>query len=138
MKRRTIHCKHFRSMMDHETCKAGIAYETMKGMPFDQRPCFARDGNPAPGGCDKAEFPTEAEIAEEDAKFMKIFEQTVVARAAIVSSLGGPWKKGMPSLRGKIDCPVCNGNATLYFSRSGYNGHIHASCTTDGCVAWME
>ena len=30
------------------------------------------------------------------------------------------------------------GKETLQFSRSGYNGHIHAKCSTDKCVAWME
>lgn len=60
------------------------------------------------------------------------------ARAAIVEHLGGPWKKGTPSAVGKIDCPVCGGKETLAFRRAGYNGHIHAQCSTDGCVSWME
>ena len=38
---------------------------------------------------------------------------------------------------GNIDCPVCK-QGVLQYSRSGYNGHVHGICTTDGCVAWME
>lgn len=38
---------------------------------------------------------------------------------------------------GAITCPVC-GKGSLRYSRAEYNGHIHAACTTDGCVGWME
>jgi len=137
MTRDTIFCKHFRSMMDNETCEAGIAYESLKGIPFDQRPCFCRKGV-APGGCDKAEFPTAEEVAAEDAAMDALFARTVTARAAIVAHLGGHWKDGMPSASGAIDCPVCKGDKSLHFSRAGYNGHIHARCSTEDCVAWME
>lgn len=71
------------------------------------------------------------EIEEVMANFMK-------AREAIVSHLGGPWKRGVKGEHGVIDCPVCGKKECLAFSRSGYNGHIHAKCGTEGCVAWME
>ena len=137
MARYTIFCKHFRSMMDHETCEAGIAYETFKGLSHDKRPCFMRRGV-ACGGCDKAEFPTPEEVAAEDAEMEKRFVGTMKARAAIVEFLGGPWEEGRPGSSGIMDCPVCNGDRTLSFSRSGYNGHIHAACRTKDCVSWME
>lgn len=137
MTRDTIFCKHFRSMMDHETCEAGITYESLKVLPFDKRPCFMRSGVMC-GGCDKAEFPTPEEIAAEDAEMEKRFAGTMKARAAIVEFLGGPWKEGRPGSSGVMDCPVCNGDGTLSFSRSGYNGHIHAACRTEDCVSWME
>lgn len=38
---------------------------------------------------------------------------------------------------GEMACPVCAAGF-LRYSRSGYNGHIHAGCTTTGCVRWME
>jgi hypothetical protein len=38
---------------------------------------------------------------------------------------------------GSIRCPVCN-DGKLRYSRSSYNGHIHARCQTIGCVEWME
>lgn len=77
---------------------------------------------------------TEAEAKELEEMFQKIDK----ARAAIVAHCGGKWKKGAPGASGCIDCPVCGAAGTLRFSRSGYNGHIHAGCVTDNCVAWME
>lgn len=38
---------------------------------------------------------------------------------------------------GKMKCPVCN-EGELRYSRASYNGHVHAKCSTQGCVAWME
>jgi len=81
---------------------------------------------------------TAEELAAQQAEDKKRFADIGKARAAIVEHLGGPWKRGMPGIGGAIDCPVCGGEGTLAFSRSGYNGHIHASCKTDGCVRWME
>lgn len=78
------------------------------------------------------------EVAAKDAEMEKRFAGTMQARAAIVEFLGGPWKQGRPGISGVMDCPVCNGDRTLSFSRSGYNGHIHAACRTKDCVSWME
>lgn len=136
--RHTIFCNHFRSMSEHKACKAGVEYESLKGIPFEKRPCFARGGEAAPGGCPLAEFPTAEQVAAEDAEFAKLFARTDTARKAIVEHLGGPWKRGMKQAGGEINCPCCGGDKTLAFSRSGYNGHIHASCKTADCVSWME
>lgn len=38
---------------------------------------------------------------------------------------------------GAIPCPVCK-TGTLRYSRAAYNGHVHAGCSTQGCVQWME
>jgi len=38
---------------------------------------------------------------------------------------------------GKLACPVCK-TGELRYTRSSYNGHVHAACTTKGCVSWME
>lgn len=74
----------------------------------------------------------------EDEEHEKAFQKLMTARAAIVEHLGGRWKPGTPGASGVIDCPVCNGQQTLRFSRAGVNGHIHARCTTGNCVSWME
>lgn len=135
--RQTIFCNHYRSMSDHKDCAAGVLYETLKGIPFEKRPCFARNGKPAPPGCDLAQFPTKEEIAAEEAEFKKLFERTVTARNAIVEHLG-PYTEDSKSASGAINCPVCGGDKSLRFRRAGLNGHIHAACTTEGCVRWME
>lgn len=134
----TIFCKHYRAMSEHETCRAGVRYDTFQGLPFDKRPCFAEHGEAARPGCDLVQLPTAEDLAERkrlrDERLGKIGK----ARAAIVAHLGGPWKRGMPAVSGTIDCPACGGQWSLRFSRAGYNGHIHAACQTDGCVQWME
>lgn len=135
--RQTEFCNHYRAMSDHDTCEAGVPYEQFKGLKFDERPCFMRSGVIC-GGCNKQQFPTPKQIAVRDAEFQTRFENIGKARAAIVTHLGGPWKRGMTGAGGKLDCPVCGGSQSLAFSRSGYNGHIHARCSTNGCVSWME
>ncbi len=136
-------CRHFNGIQS-KTCRAGVKYADVKipGIEVNgmvQRytiPCFRDQGNGE--GCDKCEWFSEAEADKQVEDAGKMFDRTMVARAAIVAYLGGPWKKGMEGSGGVIDCPVCNGKALLHFSRSGYNGHIHAKCESLGCVAWME
>lgn len=130
-------CNHYSGMHQKEQCGAGVRFDSLSNYGtrefMDSCPCFGPRG-----GCEHAEYPTAEELAAAEAEFAKRFEGTVNARAAIVESLGGPWKRGMPAASGVIDCPVCDGEKSLRFSRSGYNGHIHAACSTDGCVSWME
>jgi len=58
-----------------------------------------------------------------------------IARTAITDKHG----KGKPgiSIASWMLCPVC-GEGDLNYTISSYNGHIHAGCTEEGCVAWME
>jgi hypothetical protein len=136
----TIWCNHYRAMSEHKTCEAGVDYDTMKGQKFEDRPCFwrRRSGAAKPCSCPHATYPTDAEIAADEAESRKHMEKIGKARTAIVAHLGGPWKKGMAGATGQIDCPACGNTKTLLFSRAGYNGHIHAKCGTPDCVAWME
>jgi hypothetical protein len=136
--KQTIFCNHYRAMSKHTTCGAGVDYARFQGIPYDDRPCFARRGNPAPAGCDLAVFPTAEELAAEEARMRQRMENIGKARQAIVAACGGVWKKGIPTMRGTINCPVCGGEGMLGFNRSGYNGHIQATCSTQGCVGWME
>jgi hypothetical protein len=136
----TTFCEHYRAMSEHATCEAGVPYEQFRGLTHDERPCFIRDGDPGrnAGKCDKFLAATPEQIAERKRLLAERFERVGKARAAIVAHLGGPWKKGTHGAGGVIDCPACGGKETLRFSRSGYNGHIHAGCTTADCVRWME
>jgi hypothetical protein len=145
--RQTIFCKHYRAMSEHKTCEAGVDYDDFKGIPFRERPCFWTRENhrefdqsmpQPPPGCSLAVFPTEAEIEAEETEDQLRFDRIRKAREAIITSLGGPWKKGMAGSRGEIPC-TCDGcDGTIRFIRSGYNGHVHAKCLTAGCVSWME
>lgn len=132
-------CKNYRAMFDHDTCLVGIEYKSLPHHGtkefFDSCPCFGPKGT---GECPSKVYPTKEEMEADDKRISEMFARTAAARNAIVESLGGQWKPGQPGASGVIDCPVCSGRKTLQFSRSGYNGHIHARCTTDGCVGWME
>lgn len=39
--------------------------------------------------------------------------------------------------RARIACPICK-RGQLSYSVAGYNGHIWGTCTTEGCVRWMQ
>jgi hypothetical protein len=132
-----VFCKHYQGMSEKNVCEAGVRFDSLPHFGtrrfFDTCPCFGPQGT-----CEHAIYPTPEELAAEEAEFRKLLENLGKARAAIVGNLGGPWKRGTPGASGEIDCPVCSGSKTLQFSRAGYNGHIHAACSTEGCVRWME
>lgn len=47
------------------------------------------------------------------------------------------WRsKGPMGKREVVECPVCKGG--LMLSQASYNGHVHAHCSTQGCVSFME
>jgi hypothetical protein len=39
--------------------------------------------------------------------------------------------------QGQLECPICK-TGTLRFSKAPSNGHIHAACSTEGCVRFMQ
>jgi hypothetical protein len=67
-----------------------------------------------------------------EAEFEESVKRVGVARAAIVEHT-----RGQRGVSGQMKCPCCEGG-TLGFSVAGYNGHIHARCSTPGCANWME
>jgi transcriptional regulator with XRE-family HTH domain len=38
--------------------------------------------------------------------------------------------------QGSMTCPKCGKD--LFYTVSGYNGHIWAKCSTDGCIVFMQ
>lgn len=132
-------CKHYHGTANGDTCRAGVKYDLVvlgKGTKECSYPCF-KDRNPLGATCEKQEFETPEETAARKAKQAERFVRFGKVREAIVAFLGGPWKKGKPSAGGAIQCPCCL-TGTVKFSRAGYNGHIHAACSTPECAAWME
>ena len=67
----------------------------------------------------------------EEFDFEKYLNRTFKVREKIVEHSGG--KKGAS---GSIDCPLCDGKVNYAIAEN--NGHIHAVCTGDNCVSWME
>jgi hypothetical protein len=131
-------CNHYRGMHEKDKCEAGIEFASLENYGTRQFskscPCYG----PGQGECERAEYPTAEEMAAHDAELAERFERVTRTRAAIVEYCGGPWKRGEPGKNGVIDCPACGNKDCLQFSRSSYNGHIHARCNTEDCVSWME
>lgn len=96
--------------------------------------------------------------SERDQEIEALFAGINTAREAIISDLSLRHKQGDKTVQmngrsqsmydegdllnfisgaGEIDCPVCKA-AKLRYSRSSYNGHVHAACMNDKCVRWME
>ena len=125
-----VTCKHFNGMQ-HKKCDAGVTYDIAFGKEpgvFYRMPCFG-------AGCITCEHycrqtPEELEAIEQQHK--SSIERYVKCRKAIVEKTGG--KRGV---QGSIKCPCCE-IGTLSFSVAGFNGHIHAACSTEGCASWME
>lgn len=118
-----VHCKHFNGVI-HDQCRAGITYRPGY---IDQ--CIG-NGEATGAICQRCEYPTPEEVENEGKKFRCGLENVSTARHAIVQHTQD--KPG----DGEIPCPVCK-TGTLYFSVHS-NKHVHARCSTAGCVAWME
>lgn len=115
-------------------CAVGIEYATLPyGRPRlgEGDPCDKR-GHNAGRICTSFAPWTAEEIAAEEAELNALFARVAVARSAIVAKHGKA-----RGLQGEIACPVCE-TGTLRYSIAQLNGHIHAACSTAGCVRWME
>jgi len=130
-----------------DRCDAGIEYETVETLvehTFSRgasgrrlqagraRPCFKYE-SVLTKGCPACQFPSEEEIASREAKDKANLEAIMKARTAIIALT-----RDAVGVAGVVDCPVCGTVNGLRFRRAACNGHIHATCSTEGCVAWME
>lgn len=141
-------CVHYNGTVN-ECCEAGANYRQLAG-PGDafalRLPCHGPEyrlgrGQSLPRAevvvtCDKRRVPTKEEIEADERESKESMDRLMKIRAAIVAACGGPWKKGMGGSQGTVTCPCCPG--LVRYSRAGYNGHIHAHCSTAGCASWME
>ena len=118
-----VHCKNFNGVINAR-CRAGIVYPAGH---IDQ--CIGRGYDPV-APCPRVEYLTPEEIEAKEREHKARQEEVKIARRAIVESI---WNG---TGRGRMTCPICH-VGTLFYERSS-NGHIHARCSTDNCVAWME
>lgn len=158
LKRKT-HC---RAGVEYATVETKVEFtSSSKNNPrpyhnHSAHPCFKSDAH-LTGGCSKCQYRTAEEVAKDHADILKSIADVGRARKAIVADLekrhadkdrkvtfnaesnqeveDGP--TNFVSGSGIIICPICT-TGSLRYSRAGYNGHVHARCSTDGCVAWME
>ena len=124
-------CVHFNGTTNAR-CKAGVSYfgviDHARSYPEERFPCF-REG---PVTCDKLRFPTQEEAEEKGRIAEERSAQFSRALGAVIEHAGG--RKG---IKGALPCPCCEGGE-LSYSVAGNNGHIHARCSTQGCVQWMQ
>lgn len=128
--RRACRCVHFTGIQ-HATCSVGVKYESFtrdKSLPCLLKAPLHTEQHV----CDKYLAPTPEQMEAEDRAHEKMFADVTKARAAIMVHAQN--KRGVA---GKLPCPVCT-TGELRYSISGYNGHVHAGCTTKACVGWME
>ena len=132
-------CVHFTGIQN-ETCKAGINYRTLVGGPdlgwARKIPCCGAFHDEPKAKCESQKLPNEAEATlelQEENILIDRHKRTIHAAHAHAKEQGyGIGKGGV----GALPCPICGG--LLRYSVASVNGHMHAACTTDGCVRWME
>jgi hypothetical protein len=124
-KRKLLKCIHFNGTINKK-CERGVDYDTV--MVKTVLPCFW-DGADMP--CLFREYPNVAQLDEEDRQFGIMMTNMFTVRKAITDKT-----QGKRNQQGVIDCPVCKTGKVRY--SVAFNGHIHADCTTDKCVSWIE
>lgn len=130
-------CRHFNGIQN-DTCRAGVQYDDFKNRKVSQGlPCFRDEKlGQCEGVCSKREWYTEEEVAAQ----VKAHEEHIKVMFVVIPALKeDAKKKGFKKGNGgasSIECPNCRG--TVSYRVSGYNGHMHASCSTDSCVHFME
>jgi len=153
-----VRCVHFIGGCA-DTCAKGVKYADVKkqhdpplqyryqherGTPYMRTtslPCFKDKAFGAV--CDLAEFPTTDQIMKHHADSDAFVGRMLTTRKAIIEDIKSNTPKSTEadnrprSAVGKIQCPIC-GSGEVRYSQSGYNGHIHAACSTENCVSWME
>jgi hypothetical protein len=71
---------------------------------------------------------------EEQEEVENILEHVMTVRAAIREK----HPEGKEFITDDIPCPICGDGTVSFIISDHVNGHIHANCSTDGCVRWME
>lgn len=143
-------CRHHKGNVLHAECALGVDIEALvtdqvgaekQGRHY-MLPCHnGRLDGIAKATCDKCSLLTVDELraADEEA-------QRAVAEFMERSRSLEPWTQSIrnrvrfngKSMSGVSDCPICETSRALHWSCSAHNLHIHAKCTTDGCVSFME
>lgn len=136
-----IHCKHYdgREILVFDgKCRAGIDPRASfcGGNDFGmikKIPCLKTNTDAPP--CEHMIFPTPEEVAADDAAF----EAQVADFMMVISTVRPAIEaehKATGAWSGHLECPKCS--KPLHWAKAECNGHVHARCETDNCVAWME
>jgi len=128
--RRGATCRHFNGLQ-HDTCEAGIPYESVKGGPGCW-PCLPpfKGEQECSTVCASKLLPTPEELDERERQSRESLGRLIKARGAIVDATGDQRRTS-----GEIICPNCGGKLGYTVAS---NGHIWGACLTEGCARWME
>lgn len=150
-------CRHFVGLS--RMCGAGVNWREIARVEEEgtfgcalRVPC-RHDTNGTPYICPKLDRMSDEEIAveeaESDRRITWLLEKMPIARDAIIGDVkarGALLERGRRRVRigryvsAAIHCPVCDaeGETLAYTYAGNYNGHVHAECSTPGCVKWGE
>lgn len=146
-------CIHFNGRIVNKACAKGILYEQFSpGQPCIQtiarserggtylkpgeRPALVR---PFPGALPKERCPFYEEPTDEQVQADRELCEAQMVNIALALRVASEWctrPKPTEDRYEVVECPACKGR--LHLSQSAYNGHVHGSCETPGCVRWME
>lgn len=119
-------CKHYNGYIEHK-CRAEIDYEKQfSDLPYKQRPC-TESSDQRSELCPHLILPTEEENKERRARIADRIKFMGKAFTEIATLKGHS---------GTIQCPKCK--QELQWSRASINGHVHGTCSTTGCLRWMQ
>lgn len=127
-------CKHFNGIQNR-TCKAGIPLRHSADTCLPCLPAFIRGRTPFK--CDLFQIMTREEAEKEADRKQRVAVEGIVARIAAYedAETRGLGKGNGGS--GELACPVCK-TGKLRYRVAASNGHMHARCSTQDCVSWME
>lgn len=138
-----IHCNHYngRDLFNGSTggkCRAGVdpIYSFCGGDRFGwvkKVPCLRT--NETDAICPAAEYPTQEEARQKAAEFEAYIDDFVALLTKVRPAIEAQ-HKATGAWSGTLDCPKCA--KPLHWSKAQCNGHVHARCETEECVAWME
>jgi hypothetical protein len=118
-------CRHRTAFAnDHKQCRCGIDFRQW-GVPI--RACVGESKD-----CERYSPMSKLEWFQREQEHNARFARVGQIRKAIVEHFEASGESC-----GQITCPCCEGGSVSY-SRSSYNGHIHARCSTPNCANWVE
>jgi hypothetical protein len=129
-------CVHFNGILN-KACRAGVVYHDLFGSGVGCFKHIACLDDPESIKCQLVEFPArdraEAIVAEDD-RIVENFMRALPSVRKHAKEAGlGIGNGGI----GQLLCPMeCGG--IMHYRVAGVNGHLHAKCSTEGCLSWVE
>jgi hypothetical protein len=83
----------------------------------------------------ESKFKESEDIPEEEKKEIDAMMNNVLM---VRSAIREKHPKGKEFVTDSIPCPICEDGTVEFIISDHVNGHIHAHCSTEHCVNWME